>query len=231
MKFTPLDHSVEWLFQNGAPALRWRVASELVKDSPSDRLARLTQERLEFPLVQSWLNRLELMVNYHLPLIHDLYILAYFPETLLNQETAGTIDDILTYILDPRFRAVPFGYGYAWIKEQHTCYHWGWSPHLPGFHGFETIQKFWTGMLIQRMELLGRFPQARSSSWFQEGLRHLERFRTDQGRLSLPSGYLRELPSGYFVTGAYMGLGENRRRPIGLELESTFRMVKILQAR
>jgi len=172
----------------------------------------------------------DVMVNYHLPLIHDLYILANFPETLLNQETAGMIDDILTYILDPRFQALPDGYGYAWIKERHTCYGWGWSPHLPGFQGFETIQEFSTGMLIQRMELLGRFPQARGTSWFQEGLRHLEGFRTDQGRYSFPGAYLHEQPSGYYVSGAYMGLGENRRKPIGLELESTFRMYKILQA-
>ncbi len=40
-------------------------------------------------------------------------------------------------------------------------------------------------------------------------------------------GYLIERPSGYWVLGAYMGLGENRRVKKWAEIESTFWMMKI----
>ena len=51
-------------------------------------------------------------------------------------------------------------------------------------------------------------------------------FRTPQGTYRFPGGYLRE-SEGYYVSGYGMGLGENRRKPLGLEIESTFRMLKI----
>jgi hypothetical protein len=374
MRSAPLDKAIDWLFNQGGPVIRWRVASELFDDFPSGELTLLERDLLELPLIQTWLGRLTLgelggrlerldpedlkqlgwlahsskqtalenvlgklaelglrsgmpgldermlplsrifrwrasltddalyqsaweslvksifawgllrtgyaideplkdyllehlqichkiardqvydlyangselaglpkawvgkpilkqdvMVNYHLPRIHDLYILASFPAELRNPETTRQIDDILMYIQDPRFQAFPDGFGYAWIKEQHTCYSWGWSPHLPGFNGFEFLPSYYAGMLVQRLELMGRFPQVHRSLWYHEALAHLEKYRTDQGRYCFPAGYLRELPSGYYVTGAYMGLGENRRKPLGLEIESTFRMFKILK--
>ena len=170
----------------------------------------------------------EVMAGYHLPLIHDLYVLAHWPEDMLDSESAGLIDDIVAYILDPRFQALPVGYGYAWIKERRACYAWGWSPHLPGFNGFDFHRPYEVGELVQRLELMAHFPAARQSRWFQGALHHLEQFRTDQGTYRFPGGYLRELPDGYYVTGALMGLGENRRTKNGLEIESTFRMIKIL---
>ncbi len=170
----------------------------------------------------------EVMAGYHLPLIHDMYVLAHWPADMLDSESAGLIDDIVAYILDPRFQALPVGYGYAWIKERRACYSWGWSPHLPGFNGFDFHHPDRVGELVQRLELMAHFPAARQSRWFQGALHHLEQFRTDHGTYRFPGGYLRELPDGYYVTGALMGLGENRRSQNGLEIESTFRMIKIL---
>jgi hypothetical protein len=42
----------------------------------------------------------------------------------------------------------------------------------------------------------------------------------------LPGSYLCE-SEGYYVSGHGIGLGENRRKPLGLEVESTFRVLKI----
>ena len=73
------------------------------------------------------------MADYHLPLIHDLYVLANLPAWMVDSSIAAKIDEILRYVLDPRFQAFSPGYGYAWIKDRRTCYSWGWSPHLAGY--------------------------------------------------------------------------------------------------
>ena len=45
---------------------------------------------------------------------------------------------------------------------------------------------------VQRLELMAHFPVAREHRWFRESLAHLESFRTEDGRLSLPGA----LPQG-----------------------------------
>jgi hypothetical protein len=157
----------------------------------------------------------EVMANYWLPYIHDLYVFTNFPASLLDKNTNRMIDDLITYILDPRFQALRNGYGYAWIKERNTCYSWGWSPHLKD-----------DATLVQRVELMMHFPRGRSSTWVLETLRFLDGFRTPEARYRLPGEYLREA-EGYYVSGYGMGLGENRRKSTGIEAESTFRMLKI----
>jgi hypothetical protein len=157
----------------------------------------------------------EVMANYWLPYIHDLYVFANLPAELLDDASIQKIDELLAYILDPRFQALREGYGYAWIKERRTCYGWGWSPHFKD-----------NAACVQRLELMAHFPRARQSPWFQETMEALETFRTPEGRYSLPAEYLRE-SEGYYVSGYGMGLGENRRRSLWNEVESTFRMLKI----
>lgn len=168
----------------------------------------------------------EVMAGFWLPYIHDLYLFANLPEALLDTETQERIAALLAYILDPRFQALPDGYGYAWIKERHTCYGWGWSPHLPGFHGLDALPDQGVTPFLSRLELLARIPAGQKSHWVQSGLRHLKKFKTPQGTYCFPPGYLHE-SEGYYVSGYGMGLGENRRKPAALEIESTFRMLKI----
>ena len=81
--------------------------------------------------------------------------------------------------------------------------------------------------VVQRMELMAHFPAARETRAFQDCLAHLEAHRTDRGTYLFPRDYLREQQSGYWVTGAYMALEDNRRSPHAIELESTFRMLTI----
>ena len=198
-----------------------------------DRVYDLYADRVELAgLPKAWAGKAilkqEVMAGYHLPLIHDMYMLAHWPADMLDSESAGLIDDIVAYILDPRFQALPVGYGYAWINERRACYSWGWSPHLPGFYGFDFHHPSEVGELVQRLELMAHFPAARRSRWFLSALQHLDQFRTGHGTSRFPSRYLHELPDGYYVSGALMGLGENRRGKAGLEIESTFRMIRIL---
>lgn len=168
-----------------------------------------------------------IMDRYYLPLIHDLYVFAYLPSSINVGVTAQQINDIVSYVLDPRFQALPDGFGYGWDQAKRTCYSWGWSPHLPGYaaDGFDAAAL--PASAVQRIELMARFPFARRTRWFQEAVQHLESFRTDRGTYCFPASYLREEPSGYYVSGYYMGLGENRRSRQALEIESTFRMLRL----
>jgi len=57
-------------------------------------------------------------------------------------------------------------------------------------------------------------------------MNYCDSFRTHEGRYRLPGKYLKE-GEGYYVSGYGMGLGENKRKSMGNEIESTFRMEKI----
>lgn len=104
-------------------------------------------------------------------------------------------------------------------------YSHGWDVKLPGFFGYDALGPE-SATLVQRLELLARFPAARGHSWFGEGLAHLEGFRTPQGAYAFPREYLRE-SEGYWVSGYVMGLEQDRRSKRALEVESTFWMLRI----
>jgi len=55
---------------------------------------------------------------------------------------------------------------------------------------------------------------------------YLETFATPEGRYQFLPEYLHE-SEGYYVSGFRMGLAESRRKPAWIEIESTFRMLKI----
>jgi hypothetical protein len=201
-----------------------KIARDRVFDlyAVGDELIGLPRAWTDKPIIKQ-----EVMANYHLPLIHDLYVLANLPAWMMDDSTTAKIDDIIRYVLDPRFQAFPPGYGYAWIKERRTCYSWGWSPHLAGFAELSWQDPIEAGLLIQQLELMANFPAARESRWFQSGLRQLEFFREDSGIYCFPSHYLHDALVGYYVSGYCMSLGENRHVRKGLEIESTFHMGRI----
>jgi len=49
---------VNWLFENGGPAIRYRTATELMPTSDSVDIGRLAEELLQSELVRTWLGRL-----------------------------------------------------------------------------------------------------------------------------------------------------------------------------
>jgi hypothetical protein len=166
-----------------------------------------------------------------LPSIWDIYALAHWPEALTNGETQRQIAEIVAYILHPDYQALQEGYG-VMRAEVRRYYSMGWSVHLPGYgsphtSGVEFDRSIHEYIYVQRLELMAHFAIARQSQWFQDSIQHLEGFRTAQGTYRFPGRYLREGTSGYWVTGAYMRLEENRRVRRSLELDSTFRMALI----
>ncbi len=159
------------------------------------------------------------------PTIYDIHGLAKYPDHLKSQDTQQKINTVIDYTLDPRYQEFPDGYGLMKAGKR-KYYAIGWSVHLPGYHP-EITNRFDDSRFIQRLVLMSHFPTARDHHWFQDSLKHLESYRTKQGTYSFPRSYLQERPSGYWVMGAYMGLEENRRKKIAIEMESTFWMLKI----
>jgi hypothetical protein len=159
-----------------------------------------------------------------LPSIWDVYALAHWPEVLRNDETELRIDEVIAYILHPDYQALEEGYGVMRAGKR-RYYSMGWSIHLPGYEkSGSSLPEY---MHVQRLELMAHFAVARQSQWFQDCVRHLAEFQTALGTYRFPGRYLREGTSGYWVTGAYMRLEENRRVRRSLELDSTFRMALI----
>lgn len=163
--------------------------------------------------------------NKPLPLIHDIYALAYLPKDIINDDVRTKINAIVEYILDERFQEIREGYGYLYLPDKKYCHSSGWSPTFPGYKDFE-FEGIDKNKFFMRFELMSHFKKAQKSRWFQKCLNHLERYRTQDGTYIFPSDYLKEKPSGYYVLGAYMGL-EDKRTQKALELESTLRMLSI----
>jgi hypothetical protein len=163
-------------------------------------------------------------LNEPLPKIWDIYALAHWPEALMDDHTQSKIDTIIAYILHPDYQALEEGYGVMRAGKR-RYYSMGWSVHLPGYAHSGGSQPEYT--YVQRLELMAHFGEARNTHWFQDRVSHLETYRTDKGTYRFPAGYLRENSRGYWVTGAYMRLEENRRVRRSLDLDSTFRMCKI----
>jgi hypothetical protein len=163
-----------------------------------------------------------------LPYVHDIYALAHFPDEARDAATARKIDAVIRYVLDPRYQTLDDGYGYLRECDGDHVRHYaiGWSAHLPDCSRGR-VEGFHRARIVQRMELMAHFRTAWKSETFRSGLAHLEGFRTDRGTYIFPRDYLREQQSGYWVTGAYMALEDNRRSPQAIELESTFRMLAI----
>jgi hypothetical protein len=158
------------------------------------------------------------------PTIYDIYALANYPVHLQSEDFRQKMDAVIEYVLHPSCQTFPVGYGLMRAGKR-KYYAIGWSVHLPRYPNVE--EKVNENMLVQRLVFMSSFRAARNHPWFRENIEWLESYRTDQGTYMFPRSYLQERPNGYWVTSAYMGLEENRRQKIAIELESTFWMLKI----
>jgi hypothetical protein len=64
-------------------------------------------------------------------------------------------------------------------------------------------------------------------AWTRGALESLEQFRTPHGTYIFPKAFLQERSREYWIKAYYLGLGENRRRKLAMELESTYWMLLI----
>ncbi|MEE4195516.1 MAG: hypothetical protein V2J07_10000 [Anaerolineae bacterium] len=167
--------------------------------------------------------------NHRLPTIWDLYLLAYMPRIGHEKEIQQAESAIINYILTDDYQHLPEGYGIMVDPQNRKYYAHGWNVYLPGWFDLRFSHPFQEASFVQRLELLSNFRQARSRKWLQESLAHLLSFQTENGTYRLPPSYLKEGTAGYFVTGTYLRLEDDRRRRIALDLDSTFRIEHLLK--
>lgn len=160
-----------------------------------------------------------------LPLIHDIFCLAYFPKAFIDKDLENKINRIIEYVLDERFQALPQGYGLLWYKSNRTYYACGWRPELPCLNNYNS--EYEKSILILYMDLMSNFKVARESKWFQNCLNYLEEFKTYNGTYCFPPYLIKDKNNMGYVCGMSMGLGENRKSQKAYEIESTFRMLLI----
>ena len=153
------------------------------------------------------------------PLEYDIYACAaVYQEVETN--VREQIDDIIEYIMDERYQLIEDGYG---ILRKHNNY-WamGWDSKptdLSKYHKYNS--------LLLKADLLATFPQVISSKWFAKVMELLQQYVDENGIYHFPNEFLIEKNSCW-ILGCHMGLGENRRKKITLELEGTFRMTVLL---
>lgn len=155
--------------------------------------------------------------GYPLPTSYDFYALAYSPPVAGIDRQFEKLETIVAFLSDPRFQSTSGGYGWDRIKGR--CY-------AAGRVFLACVEP---ARLVLFMELGAKFESARRSAWFQQGMAILESCRTAAGTYRFPSHMMTEKTGNHIYGGSHMGLGENRRSPQALELESTFRMLIIFK--
>jgi hypothetical protein len=161
--------------------------------------------------------------EFALPWIYDIYgFAALLPS--LSAEERQRVRKVVEYVLDPRYQALSEGYGI--LASGSRRYHaMGWDVRLP-VPGAPSTTALQIGYWVQRLDLMSQFREAVSHPWFTASMRRVETFATPAGTYIFPKTMLKE-EKGYWITGSHMGLGENRRAKVALEIESTFWVQKI----
>lgn len=157
--------------------------------------------------------------EFRIPLIYDLFGLAEMM-TECDVETKEKIESVITYIFDPRYNEFDKGYGILYNGKNHY-YAMGWDARLPQDEE-DTI----SSNTLQKLELMAHFKTTVNHEWFQRNMAKIEAYKTERETYLLPKEALKER-IGCWVLGHHMSLGENRRKKIWRELESTFRVLKI----
>jgi hypothetical protein len=170
------------------------------------------------------------------PFIHDIWAFSGILKSELYQSKKALIQNVIKRVLTSDYQNLKDGYGIV-VASPTKAYGMGWSVNLPFFQdpnkldfsesSLKKIGKSIPSFFLQRLYLMSKFPSAMKNNWFITCFKKVESYKTDKGTYLLPKSCLIERPSGYWVTGAYMGLGENRRVKKWAEIESTFWMTKI----
>ncbi|PKO14387.1 MAG: hypothetical protein CVU39_15240 [Chloroflexi bacterium HGW-Chloroflexi-10] len=153
--------------------------------------------------------------GYALPTCYDFYALAYCSGIPGIIDLPSKCETIVSFLSDPRFQATIGGYG--WDRNKKRCY-------AAGRVFLACVEP---ARLVLFLNLGAGFHAARKAQWFHQGIAALESYRTSRDTFCFPSNLLIERTGNHMYGGSHMGLGENRRSPQALELESTFHMLTI----
>lgn len=174
--------------------------------------------------------------KFRFPFIYDIWAFSGIVKSELYQDKNDLIEKVIKRIFSDDYQNLKKGYGIV-VDSPTKAYGMGWSVHLPFFQdpsqldfstaSLKVMRKSNPSYFLQRLYLMSQFHSARKNYWFITCFKKLESYKTDKGTYLLPKSCLIERSSGYWVIGAYMGLGENRRVKKWAEIESTFWMAKI----
>ena len=159
--------------------------------------------------------------EYRPPSCYELYAFGH-----MRRSPAQTrkLETIVAYLIDPRLQEQDISY--IWnpeLRRQYSCSY----ARLPGFKGRPPARGD-SSRLIMYLEMLVGFKCVCSSEWLQDAMAKLETFRTDRGTYQFPKEYLLERKDSYYLyQGSHMGLGGEPRNKRALEMESTFRMLRL----
>ncbi|MHA3964961.1 MAG: hypothetical protein AM325_015645 [Candidatus Thorarchaeota archaeon SMTZ1-45] len=161
--------------------------------------------------------------RFALPWIHDVYAFGHLNIVLENEQYREKAERIMEMVLTSEYQSLPWSYGIA--KYGTRYYVLGWAVHLPGYSKAPEGKGFAEMLLV--LEALAPFTCIRRSPWFEELMKYLEVFRTDEGIYSFPRTWLPEKAKGYWIGGKYMAFDDRRKNPNTIEVESTFRVLNI----
>lgn len=157
--------------------------------------------------------------SFKLPLIYDIvgFIELY---NFADDQIRTKISSIIDYIFTVEYhRFTPF---YGIVKHKKGYAAMGWDCMLPGFEGNSLISN---SLFLQRMEMFSNFDHAVDTVWFQNGLKILESYKTNNNTYLLPKDYFVEQDRCWLL-GNHTKLGEGNDE-LSRELESTFWVLKI----
>jgi hypothetical protein len=187
------------------------------------RFRRIAKSFAHYPLVRPDLYP---GGDFALPWIYDILAFRVLYARAERASVKNKIDRVISYIMQPAYQKLHDGYGIVCTAENRYNV-MGWNVWLPGYSGMH-VDDFKMSCLIQRVELLSDFKIAVSDHWFTNSVQYLKEYATGRGTYLVPKHYIREKKDSYFVAGAHMGLGENRRCKLAHEIESTYWVTRII---
>lgn len=171
--------------------------------------------------------------GFRLPCIHDIQGFLNSEPVMKDKMTRARVEKIVEFILSDEYQSLYPGYGVGYEPENRSFYSMGWSLHLVDYFEEHPYGKAMEKSIcidhsnLLRLSLLSSVKKARETSWFRKSLEKLKQFGAKGGFYRFPRNMLRELGSGYWVSGRRMGLELNRRSSSAVTAESTFRVLEI----
>lgn len=161
-----------------------------------------------------------------LPSLYDLLGILGMKQTGMTKENEIKANTILKYCYDERYqKGIMYKYGIA-LAPTGQYYSMGWSVHLPGY-GQILNKDMEISKLLLWADIFSNFTVSTEFELMKGLMNFLENYRTKDGFYSFPKKFIPEEKNGYFVSGKYMGLGENRTQKEACLIESTFRALKL----
>lgn len=208
----------------------------ILHQAANEKIFDIYQDKAKLPAVpKHWIDKGVLKDELNpfrdekpLPTIYDITAMAYFPKQYMDSEIQTKIDDIITYVLEPRFQEIPEGYGLLWVKSRRIYHGCGWSPTLPCYENYNRPAGYDIYWFLYYFNLMSCFKKSHESKWFKCCLEHTDQFQTEKGTYIFPKEYLHQkYITEAFLNESNMRLKQNEREKLQRELISTLFMLKI----